>query len=161
MHNNSKVSLIASFTIIASITFADAPSNYYDPADPKFTIIKPQDIKWKQLPNMPKGADFSLLEGKLDLDHPFTIRISLPPNTRMIPHYHVTVEHIVVLSGVLYTNSGENFTTKNGQRMPAGSYAVYPPKFNHFVWTGKEGAVFQVNGYGISSREYINPSKNK
>jgi hypothetical protein len=146
--------------ILTSSVFAATPEHRYDPSDPQYVVVSPEELTWKQIPGLPEGALFVMLEGKsLDASSPFTIRQKLPPYTKIRPHYHSSAEHLLVLSGVFYTKPGETFDKNNGYRMTAGGYMVNPPRLSHIGWTGKEGAVVQINGVGPWDRVYLDEER--
>lgn len=141
---------IIAISLLASQALADiTPHHKYDPTKPEYVIVKTNELKWQQVPNLRKGSLFVLLEGKsLESKQPFTIRQKLPPNTIILPHYHTTAEHLTVLSGVFCTKPGKVFDKKDGYCLSAGGYMVNPPNLPHMGWTGEEGAIVQINGVG-------------
>ncbi len=146
--------------VIMALTTANAAQKvvtFYNPLKPEYTVVLPQQIQWKPIPNLPKGAYVAILEGNPSNLGPFTIREKIPPHFKLLSHYHTTAEHVTVLSGVFYTNGGDHFTKIGGHRLTAGSYSVNPPKFHHFGWTEDQGAVIQINGVGPWTRTYLNP----
>jgi hypothetical protein len=78
-----------------------------------------------------------------------------------VPHFHSAAEHLVVLSGRFCTKPGKTLDKENGYCLSAGGYMVNSPKLAHMGWTGKEGAVVQVNGVGPWDRVYIQNKSNK
>ncbi|MCR9192735.1 MAG: cupin domain-containing protein [Gammaproteobacteria bacterium] len=150
------IKIIGLFLLSKSLLATPVPHHRYDPSHPQYVVVKPEALKWKQVPNLPEGISFVILEGKtLKAKGPFTIRQTLPPYTNILPHYHTSAEHLTVLSGVFCTKPGKVFDKKDGYCLPAGSYQVNPPMLAHMGWTGKEGAVVQINGVGPWNRVYI------
>src|SRR5213594_2252781 len=88
---------------------------------------------------------------------PITLRLKLPPNYRIPPHWHAVLEHVTVLSGTLNVGMGEQPTYSGGTALSAGSYAVMPQKMVHYAWAGSDGVVFQLHSVGPWSITYVNP----
>src|SRR5688572_30898712 len=72
-------------------------------------IVAPGDLKWVDVKSLPPGAKVAVIEGHPDKEGLITIRIKLPPNYRIAPHYHGTVERSTILSGTLNLGTGEKF----------------------------------------------------
>jgi hypothetical protein len=48
----------------SSTAFAEVvPQHHYDPSNPKYVVVKPEQLQWQQVPTLPKGAMFVILEG--------------------------------------------------------------------------------------------------
>ena len=84
-------------------------------------------------------------------------RVKLPPNYRIPPHTHSYAEVVTVLTGAYGNFFGEKFEMK-GELMKPGSLFVLPAKHAHYVWTGNEGAVVQIQFIGPGGIDYINPA---
>jgi quercetin dioxygenase-like cupin family protein len=87
---------------------------------------------------------------------PFTIRIKVPANYRVPPHWHPAVERVTVLSGTFNMGLGEKFDEKKIMAVGPGDMMIMQPKTNHFAWTDKE-TVLQLNGTGPWGITYVNP----
>lgn len=148
----------AFFAFLLTLPISAKPNYHYSPKDPHFTAVIPANIIWQHEKSLPDGVFNTILEGQPKLKGPFTIREKIPPNFSLRPHWHNGAEHVTVISGVFYTGKGDTFDKKNGVRLPKGSYSVNPPKYHHFGWTEKEGAVLQINGEGPWTRTYVNQS---
>ena len=71
-------------------------------------VVHAPDIRWADgPPSLPRGAQFALLEGNPADAVPLTLRLKLPPNYRIPPHWHAVLEHVTVLSGTLNVGMGE------------------------------------------------------
>jgi uncharacterized RmlC-like cupin family protein len=120
-------------------------------------IVTPNDLKWTDVGSLPRGAKVAVIEGDPGKEGLVTIRIKLPPNYRVPPHYHSTVERSTILSGTLHIGMGEKFDEKKSTAMPPGSLLLMPPKMPHFAWT-KEEVIFQLNVMGPWTVTYLNPA---
>src|SRR5205085_8194449 len=103
-------------------------------------VFHASGISWADgPPSLPRGGQFALLEGNPAEAVPLTLRLKLPPNYRIPPHWHAVLEHVTVLSGTLNVGMGEHPTYSGGTALSAGSYAVMPQKMVHYAWTGSDG----------------------
>lgn len=115
-------------------------------------------VKWGPAPPfLPKGAKFAVMAGDPGKSGEFTIRLSLPPNYRIMPHWHPGDENVTVLSGTMNVGMGDKFDAKKGTAFHAGGFGSLPAKSHHYAWsTGK--TVIQVHGVGPFVLNYINPA---
>jgi hypothetical protein len=120
-------------------------------------IVTPGELKWMDVGSLPPGAKVAVLEGDPGKEGPVTIRIKLPPNFRIAPHFHSTVERSTILSGTLNIGMGEKFDKSKTTAMAPGTLLLMPPKMPHFAWTTGE-VVFQLNVMGPWTVTYINPT---
>lgn len=120
-------------------------------------MIKPDDFKWTDVPSLPPGAKAALIEGPMNEAVPFTLRLRLPPNYQIPPHWHPAVERVTVMSGTFHMGAGEKFDRARTMALTPGSIAIMQPKTPHFAWT-KEETVVQLHGMGPWAVNYVNPA---
>jgi hypothetical protein len=121
-------------------------------------LVSPNDVDWKDAPpSLPKGAKASLLAGDPSKEGPFTIRLKMPADYKVPPHFHPDTETVTVLSGAFHVSMGDTFDASKGKSMPAGSFIAVPKKSPHFAFT-KEETIIQVNAHGPWSLTYSNPA---
>jgi quercetin dioxygenase-like cupin family protein len=84
-----------------------------------------------------------------------TLRLKLPPNYVIPPHWHPTDEHVTVISGSLALGMGDKLDRPSSKLLKAGGYGVAPANMHHFAWT-KAGAIVQVNLLGPFAITYVN-----
>lgn len=121
-------------------------------------MTTPGELKWADGPaSLPAGAKFALVEGDPKNEGLFTMRLRLPANYKIAPHWHPAVEHVTVISGTFNMGSGETFDTAKAKALPAGSFAAMPIKLVHFAFT-KEDTVIQLHGVGPWGITYVNPA---
>lgn len=126
-------------------------------ANANHAVFVPKDIKWATGPDaLPKGAEVVILEGDPSKSGPFTLRLKVPANYRIPPHWHPVIEHVTVISGDFYIGMGDKFDEKVAIEMPTGSFAYMQPKMNHFAFT-HEPAIVQLHGNGPWGITYVNP----
>jgi len=63
-----------------------------------------------------------------------------------------------VISGRVGLGMGEKFNPKEGDMVAAGAFFSQPAKHAHYVWTGSEPAIVQVQFIGPGGIDYINPA---
>lgn len=147
-HLKSLVAVVALFgATVAAAPEGDAP-----------IMIAPADIQWSEgSPALPPGSKMFLLAGNPKEAGPFTLRVKLPADYKVPPHFHPDVETVTVLSGTFHAATGDSFDPAKCKAMPAGSFVALPGKTPHFVFT-KEETVIQVNATGPWSLTYVNPA---
>ena len=119
-------------------------------------MVKAADLKWEDVPSLPKGAKAAVIEGPMSEAVPFTIRLKFPGNYKVPPHWHPAVERVTVLSGTFNMGMGDKFDEKKTMAVGPGDMMIMQPKTNHFAWTDKE-TVLQLNGTGPWGITYVNP----
>lgn len=118
-------------------------------------MMKPADLKWGPLPSIP-GAMAAMIEGPASQAGPFMMRLKLPANSKIPPHFHPGVEHVTVMSGTFHVGHGEKFDESKLTALPFGSVAIMQPKSPHFAMV-KEETIVQLHGMGPWSVVYLNP----
>jgi hypothetical protein len=118
-------------------------------------MVMPDDLKWTEVAALPSGAKMAIIEGKLDAAAPFTFRARLPANYEIPAHWHPAMEHITVISGTFNMGVGDKLDRTKTKPLSAGSFAMMPPKTNHFGWTDRE-TVIQIHGVGPWGITYVN-----
>lgn len=121
-------------------------------------MFTPQDVGWKEgPPTLPPGAKLAVLEGDPSKPGPFTMRFQFPAGYKIPPHWHPSLEHVTVLSGMWHIGMGDTFDEKVARRLPGGSFAFLPGKTNHFAFATEESVV-QTHGAGPWGINYLNPT---
>ena len=122
-------------------------------------FITPKEIKWMPAPNtLPKGAQLSVLEGNPSEKGEFTMRLKMPSNYKIPPHWHPVTEHVTVISGNFYMGMGDNFDEKTATKLPPGSFAYMAAESHHYAFA-HEPAVIQLHGNGPWGITYVNPKE--
>ncbi len=122
---------------------------------PHFHTVSAKSLKWSDTPLIP-GGKVAVIEGPLDKANPFTLRIMIPANGRIAPHYHAAIEHVTVISGVFNVGHGEKFDKAKTTALAAGDVAIMQPKTPHYVWVDKE-TIVQVHGVGPWTVTFVDP----
>lgn len=125
-----------------------------DPGGP----LQPEDIKWGPAPPvLAAGAQMVVLAGDPAKSGPVTLRLKMPPNYAIAPHWHPTDERVTVISGHMGLGMGDTLDKKKSTVLKPGGYAIAPEKMHHFAWT-KTGAIVQVDLMGPFAITYVNPA---
>lgn len=124
-------------------------------AQHQHVALGPDDITWGDgPPTIPPGAKMAVLQGNPGQAGPFTVRLKLPADYKIAPHWHPIDDSVTVISGTVYFGSGEKFNTAELKAYPAGSFWLTPAKSPHFVWSKNE-SIIQVQGIGPNAITYI------
>ena len=144
------VSLTAASALIALAASATAQN--------AVTTIKSDDLKWEDSPSLPKGAQrVTLIGDPTKAGEVVVSRSKLPPNYVVPPHRHPSPETLTLLSGSIGFGVGETVDT-TGELHKPGAFFAQPANSPHYLWTGDEGAIFEVHTFGPGGIEYINPT---
>jgi hypothetical protein len=115
-------------------------------------------LKWGPAPAVfPKGAQMAVLSGDPTKSGEYTVRLKMPANYRIMPHYHPATENVTVISGSMSAGMGDHFDKTKGMKFSRGGYASLGANVHHFAWT-TEPAVIQVHGMGPFQLTYVNPA---
>jgi len=120
-------------------------------------MVTPDDLKWTDVPSLPPGAKIAVIEGPPSEAVPFTFRLKFPANYAIPAHWHPSIEHVTVISGVLNMGMGDKLDRSGTKALSVGSAAIMPIKANHYVWTSGE-TVVQIHGMGPWGITYVNPA---
>ena len=113
-------------------------------------------LVWKNGPaSLPVGAKIAILEGDMSKAEHFTVRIMLPANYKIPPHWHPAIEHVTVIQGAFYMGMGEKYEPTKATMLTTGAFAVMPVQSPHFAYT-KSKTIVQLHGVGPWGINYIN-----
>jgi hypothetical protein len=116
------------------------------------------DITWMDAPPvLPKGAKMAVLQGDPSKEGEFTVRLSMPANYKISPHWHPTAENVTVLKGDFYLGTGDKFDENTATLLNTGGFASIPATHHHFAFT-KGKTIVQVHAMGPFQITYINPA---
>jgi hypothetical protein len=124
---------------------------------PGAVFINSSEIKWGAAPPvLPKGARFAVLSGDPGKEGAFVVRLQMPANYRIAPHWHSKDEDLTVISGSFHLAEGDKLETAHAHAITAGGYHHLPAKAHHFAYTTAP-TVVQINGQGPFDITYIDP----
>jgi hypothetical protein len=120
-------------------------------------MVAPADLQWAPVSAIP-GAQMAIIQGPLnEAGKPFTARIKFPANSRVPPHWHSTIEHATVISGVLNMGVGDMLEPSKTHALGPGGVSIMQPGTHHFAWFGEE-TILQLHGSGPWTVSYVNPA---
>jgi quercetin dioxygenase-like cupin family protein len=128
-------------------------------AEPAHAVmVLPDQVNWSPAPpSLPAGTKVAVLEGDPKEKSAFTMRISLPDDYRIPPHFHPAVERVTVIEGNFQLGMGDKFDEAALKSMKAGAFIAMQPGTRHFA-RAKGNTVVQVNAIGPWKLTYVNPA---
>jgi quercetin dioxygenase-like cupin family protein len=124
----------------------------------KITMVTPDALTWTDSPALPKGGQVATLLGDPTKNGETVVqRVRFPANYQIPPHTHPYAEAVTVISGNVGIGGGEKLE-KKGEMGKAGTFFANPAKHAHYVWTGDEQAIIQVQFIGPRQIDYIDPA---
>lgn len=114
------------------------------------TIVTMDDMKWTPGTGMMKGLDVAVLSGDPSKSGPYVLRLRIPANTNLPPHYHGDIENVTVISGALWVGLGDTFDASKLKELGPGTFASIPANVHHYAMTKTE-TIIQIHGVGPSS----------
>jgi quercetin dioxygenase-like cupin family protein len=135
------------------LAIAFAPAIHADQPVPE-TRLTPSDLAALPGPSG-KGAQMSALIGDSKQPGLYSVRVSIPPHTRVPPHTHRDNRAVLVLSGTWYVGYGAHYSPEALKELPAGSFYTEPAGQAHFTETHDEPVVLIVTGYGPSDTHIV------
>lgn len=150
---NTRISCL--LAILGAGGLAAVPA-WADPGD--HIMVTPADLEWTDVAALPPGAMMATIEGPMSEPAPFTVRLKLPPDYRIPPHWHPAVERVTVLSGAFYMGLGEQYDETAAMRLDPASIMIIQPGTRHFAWTGEAETTIQLHGTGPWGINYVNPA---
>lgn len=89
----------------------------------------------------------------------YTIRIVIPPNTKIAAHTHKGTRSVVVTEGEWYFGIGPKAEPGALKQLVAGSFYTEPDGVAHFAETRMRGAVLFLTGVGPTDTVYVDRSQ--
>jgi hypothetical protein len=115
------------------------------------------DLKWGDAPpNVPKGAQLTVLFGNPGAKGPFAFRFKMPDGYKIPPHWHTNDEQLTILSGTFVLHMGDTMDAP-AHNLDAGAFHFLPGKMHHAA-EAKGEVVIQLNGNGPFDIHYLNPA---
>lgn len=141
--------IVFSLSFVVSLAQTKAPVRHCDKSE-QWVPVKPP---------LPPGAEAELLEGDPKHEGLFTMRLRLPPGYVLAPHTHPADERVTVISGQVFVGIGDSMDQSKEQAFSAGCFYVNPAGLHHYVYSGKEGAVLQLNCMAPWGIHFLGESK--
>lgn len=126
-----------------------------DPGHHGHTMGTVTDLEWTAIGSLPPGAMMAKVYGDPAAEGPFIMRIRMPGDYEIPPHWHPVHENVTVLTGTFHMGPGETFDRDAATALAAGDFAVMEPETRHFAFTS-EDTVIQLHGQGPWQIHYVN-----
>jgi uncharacterized RmlC-like cupin family protein len=104
------------------------------------------------------GIRTTVIAGEPSMPGPYTIRLTIPPNTRIQAHTHRDNRSAVVVAGVWYFGYGPVANADAEKALPAGSFYTEPAGVAHFAETKAEPVTVYITGDGPTDTRYVQNS---
>jgi quercetin dioxygenase-like cupin family protein len=101
------------------------------------------------------GIRTTIVAGEPSVPGPYTIRLIVPPNTRIQAHTHRDNRSAVVVAGVWYFGYGPVAKTEAERALPPGSFYTEPAGVAHFAETKGEPVTVYITGDGPTDTRYV------
>jgi quercetin dioxygenase-like cupin family protein len=101
------------------------------------------------------GIQTTVLLGDPEKPGLYTIRLSVPPHTRIQAHTHRDDRTAIVISGTWYFGYGSVANPKAAKLLPPGSFYTEPGGVAHFALTEEEPVVVYITGHGPTDTVYV------
>jgi quercetin dioxygenase-like cupin family protein len=101
------------------------------------------------------GIRTTMISGDPTRDGPYTIRLSVPANTKIQAHTHRDDRTAIVISGVWYFGYGPVAASAAEKVLPAGSFYTEPGGVAHFAETKADPVVVYISGNGPTDTVYV------
>lgn len=150
IHTSAWLIALAAFT--AAPVMAQASHSSADPAK------RADKLAWGPAPAIfPAGAQMVVLQGDPAASAIVTVRLKMPNNYAIPPHWHPTDEHVTVIKGQLVIGMGD--TMSADAELPvlkAGDFVTAPANMHHYARARGE-TIVQVHMMGPFQLTYVNP----
>ena len=120
-----------------------------------FRSVLPEEIDWKPFAAFPPSVRLAVVVGQPSEAGPYTIRVKVPHDVKLMPHRHPEDRVYTVLAGVFYIGLGDQFDPDKLQAYPPGSVVVLPGNTSHFHWAKSSEYITQVSALGPLGFEYL------
>ena len=101
------------------------------------------------------GIRTTVMSGDPTQDGPYTIRLSVPANTKIQAHTHRDDRTAIVISGVWYFGYGPAAVAAAEKALPMGSFYTEPSGVAHFAETKADPVVVYITGHGPTDTVYV------
>ena len=127
----------------------------HQPGQDAFKSVLSEDMNWKPLAAFPPPVRLAVIVGDPSERGPYTIRVRVPRDVKLMPHKHPEDRVYTVISGVFYIGLGDEFDPEKLEAFPPGSVIVLPGNTSHFHWAKSSEYITQVTAAGPLGLEYV------
>jgi quercetin dioxygenase-like cupin family protein len=101
------------------------------------------------------GIRTTVIAGDPSKDGSYSIRLSVPANTKIQAHTHRDNRTAIVISGMWYFGYGQLAASAEVKALPAGSFYTEPGGVAHFAETKADPVVVYITGNGPTDTMYV------
>jgi quercetin dioxygenase-like cupin family protein len=142
------VAAVAWFIVSLPISGEDHPGH---------AMLMGSELEWASGPaSLPAGSEMTVLSGNPSREGVFTMRLRLPADYRIPPHWHPAIEHVTVIEGRFSMGLGDQWDDAALREHGPGDFMVMQPGTRHFA-ASSSGATIQLHGIGPWQIHYVNP----
>jgi hypothetical protein len=115
-------------------------------------------LKWGPAPAaFPAGAKMAVERGDPMKEGEFIVRLSLPADYKIPPHWHPTDEHVRVISGDFMVGMGDALDASKTMKKAPGDTGTIAAKMHHFAMT-RGPTEISIRSEGPFAMTYVNPA---
>ena len=145
------VGLLIAIPLCLAVARADEPVPMQRLTPPEITALATPSATARP------GVQMTNLIGDPTKPGLYTVRVSIPPHTKVPAHTHRDNRSVTVISGTWHMGYGSHFDTTALKDLPPGSFYTEPAGQAHFAQTLEEPVVIWVTGYGPSDTKLLAP----
>ena len=105
-------------------------------------------------PGLPAGARAAVVSGDPGKAGPFIVRLDMPPDYAIRPHYHPTSEELRLLEGTVHVGHGPKWDEQAMKAMATGQPVMIGAKEPHFLHAASR-VVMEVRSTGPFAITYV------
>jgi hypothetical protein len=120
-----------------------------------FKAILSEDIEWRSNAAYPAPVRLAVVVGQISEPKPYTIRVKVPYDVKLMPHRQAEDRVYTVISAVFYIGLGDEFDADKLEAYPPGAVIVLPGNTSHFHWARSGEYISQATAIGPLSIEYV------
>jgi hypothetical protein len=126
-------------------------------AEDTHRVLAPDMIQWQAAPPaLPKGAMIAVLAGNPAKSGMYIMRVKMPADYVVPPHWHSQTETVSVLSGTFHIGMGDDLDKTNATTLPASGFVMMPSPMHHYAWSSGD-TIIQISGMGPFDIHYVHP----
>ena len=107
-------------------------------------------------PGLPAGARVAVVSGDPGKAGPFTVRVDMPPDYSVRPHFHPTSETVRVIEGTLHLGHGAKWDEGAMKAVAPDAPVTIAAKKPHFVHAASR-VVLEIQSTGPFAITYLDP----
>jgi hypothetical protein len=148
---------VISFAIAAMVVAAVATSPLGAQAK-KGGAKAAKELTWGPAPDaFPPGAKMAVERGDPTKSGVFVVRLSLPADYKIPPHWHPTDEHVRIISGEFLVGMGDALDASKTMKMAPGDTGTIKAKMHHFA-IARAATELSIRAEGPFAMTYVNPA---